>query len=802
MMRPIRKVAVLGAGTMGSQIAAHLANAQVPCILLDRLPAELTDGQPESLAASGDAARGRLARAGVENALKYRPPAFFAPECAKLIVTGNFEDDLHLLKDCDWIIEAVAENLDVKRALLRKVGPYIAPEAVVSSNTSGISLAAIAQGFNFGTRWLGAHFFNPPRYMKLLELIPTSETLPEVVERIARFGDESLGKSIVIAKDRPNFIANRMGVFVHLVTMEIMQEEDFSIEEIDALTGPAMGLPKSATFRTADLVGIDVMAHVVRNLYQALPDDEERETFRLPEFMERMLDRGLLGQKTGQGFYKRTASNEGDKGEILTLDLDTFAYQPRRKPQIPELEMAKSIEDTRVRVRALYQSSGRAGRFYQKLLGRAFHYAAGRIPEISDSLVAVDRALRWGFNWDCGIFELWDAIGVETVTAQWREQKIAPPPLVEEMLAAGEKSFYLESSGQQSVFDVSRADYVAVADRPGVLLLAALKTCGREVKHNLGASLVDLGDGVLCLEFHSKMNTIGPDAVQMIHWGLKALEEHFDAMVIGNQGPHFSAGANLLLLLLSIQEGEWDEIGRAVQAFQNANMSLKYAPRPVVAAPFGLTLGGGVETSLHCARRVAAAETYMGLVEAGVGLIPAGGGAKEMLIRAMASVPADEDADPFLPLKAAFKHIGMAAVSTSGEEARRLGYLLPQDLVCMNRDRLISSAKQAALELAKRGWRSGKPREDVLAPGEPAFSKMKLALHLLRRGDYISDHDVAIGTQLAKVLSGGGEFTAPQRVSEQYLLDLEREAFLSLCGQKKTVERIQHMLKNGKPLRN
>ncbi|MGH9351446.1 MAG: 3-hydroxyacyl-CoA dehydrogenase/enoyl-CoA hydratase family protein [Terriglobia bacterium] len=805
MMRPIRRVGVLGAGTMGSQIAAHLANAQVPCVLLDRLPlAPNPEEERKKLTLLDAAVRNRFARLGVETALKSRPAAFFIPENASLIYTGNFEDHLKLLQGCDWIIEAVTENLDVKRELLKKVEPFISPGAILSSNTSGISLESIGQGLSADLRrsWLGTHFFNPPRYMKLLEIIPTPDTLPEVVERISWFGDEALGKGIVVAKDRPNFIANRIGVFVHLATIEIMQEEGLSIEEIDALTGPAMGLPKSATFRTADLVGLDVMARVVNNLYESLPGDERRESFHLPAFMKRMIERGLLGEKTGQGFYKRIAAEAGDKSEILTLDLGTFAYRPRQKPKLDALEMTKSIEDTRQRARALFQAPGRVGTFYQKLLGRAFHYAASRIPEISDDIVPVDNAVRWGFNWDCGVFELWDAIGVETVVAQWREQKIAAPPLVEELLAAGKRSFYLESSGQKAVFDPHLADYAAIKEKPGILLLASHRSCGREVKRNPGASLVDLGDGVLCLEFHSKMNTIGPDTVQMIHFGLKSLDENFEAMVIGNQGANFSAGANLLLLLLSIQEGEWDEVGSAVRAFQDANMALKYAPRPVVAAPFGLTLGGGVETALHCARRVAAAETMMGLVEAGVGLIPAGGGAKEMLVRAAGSVPADDDADAFLPLKAVFKNIGMAKVSTSAAEARKLGYLSPDDAVCMYRDRQIASAKQMALDLVRLGYRPGKPREDVPVLGEPALSKMKLFLHLMRRGEYISDHDALVATKLAGVLSGGSEFKSPGAVSEQYLLDLEREAFLSLCGEKKTVERIQHMLKNGKPLRN
>ncbi|MGH9344264.1 MAG: 3-hydroxyacyl-CoA dehydrogenase NAD-binding domain-containing protein [Terriglobia bacterium] len=804
-MRPIRRVGVLGAGTMGSQIAAHLANARVPCVLLDRLPiSPAPEEEKKNLTLADPPVRDHLARLGVETALKSRPAAFFIFANASLITTGNFDDHLKLLQDCDWIIEAVTEHLDVKRALLKKVEPFIPPGAIISSNTSGISLASIAQGLCADLRrsWLGTHFFNPPRYMKLLEIIPTPETLPELVERISWFGDEVLGKGIVVAKDRPNFIANRIGVFVHLATLEIMQEEGLSIEEIDGLTGPAMGLPKSATFRTADLVGLDVMAQVVKNLYESLPGDERRESFHLPPFMERMIERGLLGQKTGQGFYKRFASDGGDRSEILTLDLGTFAYRPRQKPRLDALEMVESIEGARQRVRVLFQAQGRVGKFYQKLLGRTFHYAASRIPEISDDLVSVDNAMRWGFNWDCGVFELWDAIGVETVAARWRDQQIATPPLVEELLAAGKKSFYLESSGRKSVFDLRRANYVSVKERAGVLLLASLKSSGCEVKRNPGASLIDLGDGVLCLEFHSKMNTIGPDTIQMIHFGLKELEENFEAMVVGNQDENFSAGANLLLLLLSIQEGEWDEIGRAVRAFQDANMSLKYAPRPVVAAPFGLTLGGGAEISLHCARRVAAAETYMGLVEAGVGLIPAGGGTKEMLIRAMDSVAKDDDADAFLPLRSVFKNIGMAKASTSAAEARKLGYLSPEDAVCMNRDRQIASAKQTALDLVRPGYRPSEPRDDVPVLGEPALAKMKLFLHLMRRGEYISDHDTLVATKLAEVFSGGGEFKSPGSVSEQYLLDLEREAFLSLCGEKKTAERIQYMLKNGKPLRN
>lgn len=790
-MREIRKIGVLGAGTMGSQIAAQAANAGVPSVLLDQSSGNAND-------------RSRLAMAGVEKALKARPPAFFVPEAARLITTGNFDDHLHLLSGCDWVIEAVTENLEVKRRLWANVQPFIDPAAVVSSNTSGISIETIGQSLcaNLRPRWLGTHFFNPPRYMKLLEVIPTPETLPEVVERVARFGDVVLGKGIVRAKDRPNFIANRIGVFVHLVALEVMQEEGLSIEEVDALTGPAIGLPKSALFRTIDIVGLDVMAHVVENLYASLPDDPERESFRIPDFMSRMIERNLLGEKTGRGFYKRIPATTGDGSEIVTLDLTTFEYRSRQKPRFTSLEMAQGVVDTRERVRTLFQAKDAAGAFYRKLLGRTFHYAASRIPEISDELVSVDRAMRWGFNWECGVFELWDAIGVERIVGAWREAGTEIPPLASCLTKDAHQSFYQLRNGHTEYFDLRHGTYAPVEDAPGLVLLAPLKAHGAEVKKNSGASLVDLGDGVVCLEFHSKMNVIGPDSIQMIHAGLEALQSHFDAMVVGNQGANFSAGANLMLLLLSIQEGDWNEVDAAVRSFQSANMALKYAAKPVVAAPFALTLGGGAEVMLHCARVAAAGESYIGLVEMGVGLIPAGGGTKEMALRASDLAAAVGVSDAFPYLKRAFETIGMAKVSTSATDARKMGYLSPADVVVMNRDRQIAAAKQVALDMIGLGYRASSPRNDIAVPGAAAFAKLRLGLHLMRRADYISEYDLLIGTKLARVLTGGGEFTSPQSVSEQYLLDLEREAFVSLCGERKTVERIQHMLKTGKPLRN
>ena len=813
-MRDIRKVAVLGAGTMGSRIAAHLANASMPSVLLDIVPRELTpEEQAKGLTLGHAKVRNRLAQAGLEAALKSRPAAFFVPEAARMIALGNFEDNLIWLRDCDWIIEAITEDRSIKRALLEKVLAVRAPGAVVSSNTSGISIGSLIEGFSEELRrhFLGTHFFNPPRYLKLLEIIPTPETLPEVVKRVSRFGDVVLGKGIVIAKDTPNFIANRIGTFTTLKALRVMQEDGYTIEEIDALTGPAMGLPKSATFRTLDIVGLDVLAHVVKNLWESLPNDERHDLFQLPDFIQQMTQRRLLGEKTGQGFYKKVAPGAAlkdgatplrEESEILTLDLTTFDYRERQKPNFASLEMARNIEDTRERVRTLCQSSDRAGQFYQELLFDTFHYAAMRIPEVSDNIVSIDNSMKWGFNWECGVFELWDAVGIEKVLEAWKKAGRSAPPLVEKLLAAGKKTFYASCEGARSYFDFASGAYRNIEDKPGILLLPSLKAREKEIKKNAGASLIDLGDGVVCLEFHSKMNTIGTDAVQMIQAGLKTLNEGFDAMVIGNQAANFCAGANLMMVLMTIEEGEWEELDRAVRAFQNANMALKYAPKPVVAAPFGLTLGGGTELILHATRVRAAAETYLGLVEVGVGLIPAGGGTKEMLVRALDAVPADPEADPITFVKQVFLNIGMAKVSSSAEEARKLGYLSAKDSISMNRDRQVADAKRLALDLAGLGYRPGSPREDVRVLGQAAFVKMKLGLHLMRRAEYISDHDVVIATQLAKVLSGGGEFTSPQLVSEQYLLDLEREAFVSLCGQKKTRERIQFMLKHGKPLRN
>ena len=802
MKRSIRNAAVLGAGTMGSRIAAHLANAGVSCCLLDVVPTELSPREArKGLALESPQVRSRPARQGVEAGLKSRPGAFFVPDVARGIRVGNFEDHLHWVKDCDWVIEAVAENREIKRSLLSRVAPLRTPGTIISSNTSGLSLTSLAEGMDddFRRHWLGTHFFNPPRFMRLLELIPTPDTLPDVVEALSDFGDRVLGKGVVVAKDTPNFIANRIGAFVTGNILRVMAEEGYSIEEIDALTGPAMGLPKSATFRTLDLVGLDLAVQVGRNLYEAVPSDVRREAFRFPSFVEDMLQRKLLGDKTGSGFYKKVKSAQGS--EILTLDLESFEYRPRRKPKLPSLEMARNVEKTPQRVSTLFHSRDRTGAFYRRMLGDVFHYAASRIPEISDDVVSLDRAMRWGYGWECGVFELFDAVGVEKVADQWEKQSQPVPPLVERLLKSGKKAFYRRSGGQTSYFDLGGGQYQALEERPGLVFLSSLHGAGKRIQKNAGASLVDLGDGVLCLEFHSKMNTLGADTMEMIQAGMKRLSEDFDALVIGNEAANFSAGANLMLVLLAIQGEEWEEIDEMVRAFQGAAMSLKYAAKPVVSAPFGLTLGGGVEIALHSARVRAAAESYMGLVETGVGLIPAGGGAKEMLLRAIETLPATIDSDPLVNITKVFETIGMGKISTSAEDARRLGFLRDHDSISPNPDRLIADAKQEALALVRGGYQPPRPPEDIPVFGEPVFSALKLGLYLMRRAEFITEYDVVVGTKLAGVLSGG-PLSGKQAVNEQYLLDLEREAFLSLCGEPRTEARIQHMLKTGKPLRN
>ena len=796
MKKTIEQIAVLGAGTMGARIAAHFANAGIRCSLLD-VPGG-ADAPPSE--------RNRPASAGLAAALSARPAAFFTPEVARLVRTGNFEDNLDWCAEADWILEAVVENLEIKRRLLERVDQHRRPGTFVTTNTSGLPVARIAEGRSpdFLEHWAGTHFFNPPRYLKLVEIIPGPATRPEVLEALARFSDERLGKGVVFAKDTPNFIANRVGTFSMLTVLALMADLEMTVEEIDALTGPVLGRPRSATFRTADIVGIDVLAHVVRNLYENLPGDESRELFRVPEFVERMLERGLLGEKSGKGFYQRVPRK--GESEILTLDWHSMDYRQRQKPKLPALDAAALLTDTGERLRALLAPAleGKAAdqtvQFLWGAVSRPCLYAARRVPEIADSLVDVDRAMRWGFAWQMGPFEMWDAIGLEPMARALEREGNALPPLVEQALSAGRRSFYESAEGHRSYFDLGAVAMKPVPEPEGILILKSLKERSKVVERNAGASLVDLGDGVVCCEFHTKMNALGGDIFSMLQAGVRRLESDFDAMVVANQGEHFSAGANLMLLLVAAQEQDWDEIDMAVRQFQRVTQAIRYAPKPVVVAPHGMTLGGGCEISLHAARRHAAAETYMGLVETGVGLIPAGGGCKEMLVRATAAASAGASLDLFQHLRPAFENIAMAKVSTSAEEARKLGYLDASDPVAMNGDRLVAQAKQTALALARSGYHPPAP-PPIRVLGEEFLAAARLAIHMMLRAEYITEYDAVVARKLAHVLAGGA-LSSPQTVSEAYILDLEREAFVSLAGERKTQERIAHTLKTGKPLRN
>jgi 3-hydroxyacyl-CoA dehydrogenase len=816
MKRRIEKAVVLGAGTMGSRIAAHFANAGLPCVLLDIVPPNLPADAP-----AGE--RNKIVRAGLDAAKKSKPAAFFTPALAEKIAIGNYEDDLARCGEADWIIEVVAENLEIKRKLLARVAQFRKPGAIITTNTSGLPVRLIAEGMSeeFQQHWAGTHFFNPPRYLKLVEVIPGPKTSNDVVESLSEFCDRRLGKGVVLAKDTPNFIANRIGTFSMLNALRLMGMLGMTVEEVDACTGPAVGWPKSATFRTADIVGLDVLVHVVKNIYETAPNDESREMYKVPALVEEMVKRGWLGDKTGQGFYKKV-KGEGER-EILTLDVNTMEYRARQKAKFTSLEMGKAIEDTRERLRALVgpvlegQKGDKAQQFLWGALSEMCLYAARRVPEISDNVVDVDRAMRWGFAWELGPFEIMDAIGVKAFAGQVQKEGRTLPPVMEKVLASGRKGFYESEKGTTTVFDIGSGGAKKVEDPKGVIILKSLRDAGREVERNSGASLIDLGDGVVCCEFHAKMNAIGADLIAMLHKGLKRLETDFEAMVIANQAVNFSVGANLMLVLVGAQEQEWDELHMAVKQFQNINLAIKYAPKPVVAAPQGLALGGGCEVSLHAAKIQAAAEAYIGLVETGVGLIPGGGGTKEMLIRAnehaggtgfsLSSSP-ESELDLFHALKPIFEAIAMAKVGTSAEECRDLGYLRREDGVSMNRDRLVADAKEAALALVRGGykplaasWQEGAQTTQIKVLGEQFLAGAKLAIHMMLRGGYASEYDAHVGRKLANILAGGA-LSSPQMVSEQYVLDLEREAFVSLCGEKKTQERIAHTLKTGKPLRN
>jgi 3-hydroxyacyl-CoA dehydrogenase len=810
-MKRINRVAILGAGTMGARIAAHFANAGVPSYLFDIVPSD-----------AGSAPRNKIAAAGLDTAKKSKPAAFMDASLARLVTVGNFEDDLKKLAEVDWVIEAVVENLDLKRALLRKVEAVRKPGTVITTNTSGLPVGKIAEGFSddFRRAWFGTHFFNPPRYMRLLELIPTPDADPALIDAVAYFCDVRLGKGVVIAKDTPNFIGNRIGTFSVLNVIRLMQEMDLTIEDVDALTGQAVGWPKSATFRTIDLVGLDILGHVVGNMTANVHD--ERSDLRLPDFFSKMLERKWLGDKTKGGFYKKVKGGEGIEDERLALDWKTLEYHPRQKPKFAALDMAKNIEDTGARVRMLLglegnpQKGDKAGAFLWSALTDLWTYSANRVPEISDSIVEIDRAMKLGFNWELGPFELWDAAGVEATVERMKKEGKAIAANVEKLLVAGRKSWYADepkTASGRKFWDLKSGAWKTVDVPSGVWSVTVAKKSNGVVKKNSGASLVDLGDGVACLEFHSKMNSLGSDIINLITQSLKpgGPGDNFDAFVITNDATNFSVGANLMLLLMSIQEDEWDEVDLVIRQFQGMTQAIKFSPKPVVVAPFGLCLGGGTEISLHAAARQPHAELYTGLVEVGVGLLPGGGGCKEMLLRAVDGAAASHgkssgealagSVEMLEAMKRAFETIATAKVATSAHEARGLGFLSEGDRITMNRERVLSDAKTRALELVRAGYEPPMPRTDIPAPGENLLAALRMGVHLMRQGDFITDYEVKLGTKIAEVLCGGN-VTPGTPVSEQYILDLEREGFKSLCGEKKTQERIQYTLKTGKTLRN
>ena len=797
----VRRAAVLGAGTMGSRIAAHLANAGIPALLLDLAPKH----------ASAERAEPQLAEVAIAALPKSKPAALFEPSLARLIAPGNFDDDLPKLAECDWVIEAVAENLEIKTALLARVLPHLAAHALLTTNTSGLPISRIAADLpGLGGRFFGTHFFNPPRYMRLLEVIPAPDSEPAIVAAFAAFADRILGKQVVFAHDTPNFIANRIGVAAMFNAANLMLEQGLTIEEVDALTGTAIGWPRTGTFRLVDLVGIDVLAQIARNFPQGVSGG------KFFSILDEMLKRGWLGDKSKQGFYKKVRGADG-KDERLVLDLSTFDYRPAAKPALSALEMAKNAASLPERLRLLLANDpakDKAAAFLWPFFAFLWNYAAERIGEAADDAPSIDSAMRAGFNWELGPFALWDAAGVAGTVARMTAMHLPVSAPVQALLAASCSSWY--SPNKDACFQPRTGQYVPIPAVPGHARVADFRPA-HLVRSNPGASLVDLGDSIGCIELHSLKNAIGVDVVAFISTVLNPASDavrDFAGFVITSDRENFSVGFNLMQLLLAAQEGEWDELAHEIHSFQQMNAAIKFCPRPVVAAPFGLTLGGGAEICLHSARRQPHAETYMGLVETGVGLIPAGGGTKEMMLRALdaavAFAPPDlrdapsrfaQSAEFATALRRSLETIAMAKVSTSAAEARSLGLLSPSDRITMNRERLLLDAKSQAAALAEAGYSAPQPRTQIPAPGTAALATLETGIYLMGEGGYASEHDQKVARWVAYILAGG-RVTPGSLVTEQYLFDLELEAFLSLCGERKTQERIAYTLKTGKPLRN
>ncbi|WP_374719955.1 3-hydroxyacyl-CoA dehydrogenase/enoyl-CoA hydratase family protein [Parageobacillus toebii] len=794
MVKRIQRAAVLGSGVMGSGIAAHLANVGIPTLLLDIVPRELTkEEEAKGLTLEHKEVRNRLVNQALQKLLKQKPAPLMSKSNLALIEVGNFEDDFHRLAEVDWIIEVVVENLEIKKSVFARVDEVRKPGTIVSSNTSGISIEAMAEGRSedFKKHFLGTHFFNPPRYLKLLEIIPTKDTAPEVVSYMKTFGEEVLGKGVVMAKDTPNFIANRIGTYGLLVTVREMMKGGYSVGEVDSITGPLIGRPKSATFRTLDVVGLDTFIHVANNVFEKV-EGEEKEAFRVPDFMKAMLEKGWLGSKSGQGFFLKQGK------DILELNYETLEYEPRKKLTTPAVEMSKQAKGLVNKLKALVYADDRAGTFLWKITAPVLLYSAKLLGEIADDIVAIDRAMKWGFGWELGPFEMWDAIGVEQSVRKMQAEGFEIPSWVTDMLADGFTSFYKSEKGQAFYYD--HGEYKPIKENPKVIHIKRLKEQKDVIKKNSGASLIDLGDDVALLEFHSPNNAIGTDIVQMINYALEEVERNYKGLVIGNQGKNFCVGANLAMILMEAQDDNYFEIESAVRQFQQAMMNIKYSPKPVVVAPFAMTLGGGTEICLPSSRIQAAAETYMGLVEVGVGLIPGGGGNKELYIKYLNSLPNGVNVDLQQVANKVFETIAMAKVSSSAAEAREWNFLSKQDGITMNSDHLLHDAKQAVISLYDQGYRPP-VRKKVPVVGETGYAAMLLGAQSMYHSGYISEHDLKIAKKLAYVIAGG-KVPYGTEVDEQYLLDLEREAFLSLVGEPKSQARMQHMLVKGKPLRN
>jgi 3-hydroxyacyl-CoA dehydrogenase len=800
MTRRIKKVAVLGSGIMGSRIACHFANIGVNVLLLDIVPRELSDDEKKKgLTIESKAVRNRIVNQAFTSAINSNPAPLYDKSFANRITLGNFDDDMSKIKDYDWTIEVVVENLDIKKKVFEQVEKHRKQGTLITSNTSGIPINFMLEGRSedFQKHFCGTHFFNPPRYLKLLEIIPTAKTDPEIVDFFMHYGDLYLGKTTVLAKDTPAFIANRVGIFAILKVIDSMQKLGLNVDQIDKLTGPVIGRPKSATFRTSDVVGLDTLVKVANGLYAGLPNDEGRNTFKLPDMVGKLMENNWLGDKTGQGFYKKTKDAKG-KTEILTLNLKTLEYEAKQKVSFGTLEATKPIENLKERFKPLLSGKDAAGDFYRDSFYALFQYVSNRIPEIADELYKIDDAVCAGFGWETGPFETWDSVDVTKTVTKMEEMGYKPNQWIYDMLKAGISSFYMAKDGIRHYYDITSKSYKAVPGAESYIVLDNIRE-SKVLWSNSGSTIFDLGDGVINVEFHTKMNTLGGEVVEGINKAIDMAEKDYRGLVIGNQGAQFSAGANLGMIFMHAIEQEFDEVDFMIRHFQNTMMRVRYSSVPVVVAPHGLTLGGGCEMSLHADIIQAAAETYIGLVEVGVGLIPGGGGTKELAKRVSDSF---ETGDVELnALQNAFMNIATAKVATSAEEARGMHILRPQDRISVNKDRQIADAKSAVIELADAGYTMPIQASNIKVQGKTGMALFMAGVNGMKMGRYISDHDLKIANKIGYVMCGG-DLSYPQEVTEQYLLDLEREAFLSLTGEKKTLERIQSILTTGKPLRN